>query len=157
MPKGVFIRSAECNRINSESKKQSYANGRVSINKGKKFSEEHKLKISQSLTGNNNGFWKGGVSKKNIKTRVKFQHEIARWRLKVLFRDNFICKNPQCPYCKNVRDINSIAHHIKSFVKFPELRFDLENGLTCCKDYHKFIHSDKNISDNVYHATPKTD
>ena len=32
------------------------------------------------------------------------------------------------------------VHHIKSFDKFPELRTELENGITLCGDCHYEIH-----------------
>ena len=139
MPKGVFIRSAECNRINSESKKQSYANGRINANKGKKFSEDHRLKLGASKIGENNPMWKGGITKKIYLLRMS--SELKIWREKIFLRDKFTCKNPNCPYCKNKVGGYLHAHHLKSFTDYPELRFNLENGITYCLKYHKFIHS----------------
>lgn len=57
------------------------------------------------------------------------------WRNEVFKRDNYTCQN-----CKKVGDVLN-AHHVKPFSIYPELRFELSNGLTLCKrchiDYHK--------------------
>jgi len=152
-PKGVFVRTAECNRINSESKKKSYAEGRINANLGKQFTQEHKDKIAEAVSGKNNGKWEGGKTKECLRIRMIFQHKTFRWKQKILFRDNFICQNTNCPHCKNIKSLNLEAHHIKSFLYFPELRFNIDNGITVCKKYHSFLHSKENISEDVYHAS----
>ena len=135
-PKGVFVRTAECNRINAESKKKSYADGRIPANLGKHFSEEHKAKLAEAMKGNNNGMWKGGISEFNDHERKLNNYKIVKWRTKILFRDNNTCQNPNCPDCNNIRSLSVVAHHIKSFRNFPALRFEISNGITYCKKYH---------------------
>lgn len=49
-------------------------------------------------------------------------------------RDNYTCQHCN----KKGGELN--AHHIKTFAKFPELRFDVNNGLTLCKNYHINLH-----------------
>ena len=99
MPKGVFVRSEECNRINSESKKKSYENGRIPANRGVKFSEEHRIKMGVSKFGKNNPMWKGGITKEIKLLRMSAILKI--WREKVFMRDKFTCQNPNCPHCNN--------------------------------------------------------
>ena len=57
------------------------------------------------------------------------------WRNRIFQRDKYTCR-----WCNahsgNGKDIYLEAHHIKSWKEYPELRFDLENGLTLCQDCH---------------------
>lgn len=65
----------------------------------------------------------------------------SRWREQVKKRDNYTC---QCCGVKQeellriVGDITSWlhAHHIKSWAEFPELRFEVSNGITLCWPCH---------------------
>jgi hypothetical protein len=57
------------------------------------------------------------------------------WRTAVFERDNFTCE--KCG--KRGGEIE--AHHIKSYKKYPELRLDVDNGMTLCKQpCHKEEH-----------------
>jgi hypothetical protein len=53
------------------------------------------------------------------------------WRIQVLKRDNFKCRivNQDC-------EGKVIAHHILSWRDFPELRYQLNNGITLCQAHH---------------------
>ena len=55
----------------------------------------------------------------------------GEWRHQVWLRDNFKCKiaNPDC--------LGGIeAHHILNWVDYPELRYQLNNGITLCHAHH---------------------
>jgi len=113
-----------------------------SIIKNKKRNEEDikKIKIGcqkRNQTGIKNPNWNGGVTKKrNI---IFNSPEYAEWRRKVFERDDFTCQD-----CGLKGDGNNlIAHHIKSFTKYPELRFDVNNGKTLCKEDHRVEHNEK--------------
>ncbi len=67
------------------------------------------------------------VSEKRTSTRLN------KWSLAVRRRDGFMCRK-----CGSREKLN--AHHIKPFADFPELRFDINNGITLCEDCHKKEH-----------------
>ena len=107
-----------------------------------KESEEHKRKISESnfrryknnptlkkqigdkMRGEKSYRWKGGV-KRNLSN-----NKYKKWRLAVFIRDNFTCLN-----CGKVGGYLE-AHHIKSWAKYPKLRYAINNGATLCRDCH---------------------
>ena len=116
---------------------------------GKVLSEEHKKKISKSLSGrkasleariNNSRVrlrekcynWKGGVEIENRRVRQSIYFRL--WREAVFARDNWTCQG-----CFN-RGGELHPHHIKSFSKYPELRFAIDNGITLCGECHAIEH-----------------
>ena len=84
---------------------------------------------ARQRTGENSPAWQGGKTKESKcrRTRVDYKD----WRLKVFQRDNFTCQ--QCG--KKTRDIE--AHHIKEACNYPELIYDVDNGITLCHKCHK--------------------
>ena len=110
---------------------------KIPWNKGKPCSEETKIKIRKKLKGKsaywNKGekchFWKGGITPINQKIRDSIEYRL--WREAVFARDNWTCQ--EC----EVKGGKLHPHHIKSFAKYPELRFAIDNGLTLCVDCHK--------------------
>jgi len=144
------------NSPNTEFKK-----GDVSWNKDTKHSKKHKENLKKAwgkkkeegrgapwnkgLDGWNNGHepyyiaygkdnpnWKGGVT-----VEKRNGNKYKDWRINVYKRDGF-----SCVVCGSVgKKLN--AHHIKEWVKFPELRFDINNGVTMCEECHKLYHKEK--------------
>lgn len=106
-------------------------------NTGKVRTEETKKQISETLTGKpqiwhrgeNNHFWKGGVTKKNRAIRMSLEYK--NWRRQVYERDDYTCQE-----CK-VRGGKLNADHIKPFSIYIELRFDVNNGRTLCEECHR--------------------
>ena len=60
--------------------------------------------------------------------------EYRQWRAAVYERDHYTCQN-----CGRVGGTIN-AHHIKPFSKYPEYRFDVNNGITLCEECHKLAH-----------------
>jgi 5-methylcytosine-specific restriction endonuclease McrA len=63
-------------------------------------------------------------------SEIRQSAEYREWRNAVLRRDNYTCI-----FCKSKFSIE--AHHIYSFAGFPELRFDMTNGLSLCRKCHQ--------------------
>ena len=89
--------------------------------------------------GENCHFWKGGVSKVNRGERNNFQSslEYRNFRREVLIRDNYACV--LCgDHSYKGRGGHCYLHvdHIKPYSLYPELRLDLNNARTLCKDCH---------------------
>lgn len=66
---------------------------------------------------------------------ARFSAEYKRWRYDVFARDGFACQQ-----CGDGRGGNLVAHHVKPFAIYPDLRFDVSNGLTLCKACHEKVH-----------------
>jgi len=96
---------------------------------GYKQSEEHKLKMSEAHKGEKSSLWKGGITPINALIRNGLDYR--QWRTEVFERDDYTCQD-----C-GVRGGKLHAHHIKSFSQHPELRFEISNGLTLCKNCHR--------------------
>ena len=66
--------------------------------------------------------------------RIRNSKEYQEWRSDVFERDHYICQN-----CGQVGGSLN-AHHIKSFKDYPDLRLDVNNGITLCLKCHKLAH-----------------
>lgn len=83
---------------------------------------------SERMRGKNNIFWRGGIHDQN--DAMRHSREYKRWRTSVYERDNFTCQ------CCGARGVELNAHHINSFSSYPELRFNINNGITLCENCH---------------------
>ncbi len=120
--------------------------GLPSPKKGKRLSQESKEKIRRSKLGKKlTKAHKKAISLGNIKRfdrvgRVKHKRywrnqdkKLIEWRKKVFERDGYTCQR------HGEKGGNLEAHHIKSWVKFPKLRYVVSNGITVCYEGHKEI------------------
>lgn len=156
---GLSYKCTECTKS-----KDPYASlrGRVSTFKGKRHTEENKrlfaengklrkppmagrqhtlesrLKMSQTRRERDYSgeFCHSYIDGKSVERRgIRFTKEYKRWRYDVYARDNFTCQ-----HCGDNGGGNLNAHHIKPFAKFPELRFEVSNGITLCEPCHEAVH-----------------
>lgn len=74
--------------------------------------------------------WRGGVTPDRIRLRNTLDYR--NWRKAVLSRDGYLCR--KCGLGGYLH-----AHHVKQFAHYPELRTELDNGVTLCKECHAGI------------------
>jgi hypothetical protein len=93
-----------------------------------------KINIKALPIGAGHYNWDGGKTKDSLKARTNTKS--YNFRKNVLKRDEKICQN--CGSNENLH-----VHHIKSFSKHPESRYDVNNGITLCKQCHQKEHKFK--------------
>ena len=101
---------------------------KLSNRKGVKLTIETRRKISERMKGNKHWNWKGGNCIKNKKQYFDIEYRL--WRESVFDRDEYACQN-----C-GIRGIYLTAHHINSWKNYPELRYEITNGITLCENCH---------------------
>ena len=113
-----------------------------SIHKNKITSKETKKRMSESMKGENNPAWKGGITPKRKKDYNSLKHK--QWRTAIYERDNYTCQR-----CGDNKSGNLRAHHIESYNSSPELRTTILNGITFCKDCHLDFHHQYGYGNNT--------
>lgn len=68
--------------------------------------------------------------------RMSTSPEVKEWRLAIFTRDEF-----KCVSCGQIGGKLN-ARHILSWKKYPDKRFDVNNGITLCYDCHVTLHKD---------------
>ena len=149
-----------CNRVQVK-KKRIYG---VSLFKGKTHTAESRAKMSRSRIGKQSKYkgvartkevrerisdsalkspnlkrgqehyaYKNGAKQRNLNVRRSVEYK--QWRTLVFERDKYTCQ-----HCGDNRGGNLNAHHKKPFATHPELRLDVDNGITLCEPCHIVEH-----------------
>ena len=113
--------------------------------KGKAISKETRVKIGNAhkgrpsifkgikrpyMIGDKNHNW---VSDRSLLKKDNRRNDSAykEWRKNVYFRDNFKCKIANTDCSGKIE-----AHHILGWKHYPELRYNVSNGITLCHNHH---------------------
>lgn len=129
------------NKIKKKDKKCNYCNNLFSPKSNiikycsKICFKKYKKDFTKSF---NNPNWRGGITNENKKERQS--DEYKNWRTSVFVRDDYTCQ-----HCKKLGGVLH-SHHIKSFSKYKDLRFNVNNGLTLCFNCHKKLHNNMNFN-----------
>jgi hypothetical protein len=104
--------------------------GRTTWNKGVPHTQEHKRKIADAHRGSRSHFWIFDRSK--LKKRDK-RGDVANveWRNQVKRLDGNRCRM-RGSQCRGQLEV----HHILRWSDFPELRYNINNGITLCHYHH---------------------
>jgi len=108
---------------------------------GKKHTEKMRKRLSEANKGERGSNWKGGINP--INNTIRKGIECRLWREAVFAKDNWTCQKTGIKGCKLV------AHHIKNFADYPELRFSINNGITLSEKAHREFHKKYGIKNNT--------
>jgi hypothetical protein len=83
------------------------------------------------FVGNKNPSWKGGLENRKPNEKKHLCSKYVGWMKQVKNRDNWKCRMAN-------KDCNGRleAHHILNWIDYPELRYEINNGITLCHSHH---------------------
>ena len=91
--------------------------------------------------------WKGDIT--NLSHQLRNSHRYQMWKDDCLKRDNYTCQ------ITNLKNIKLIVHHFKGFMKNPETRFNINNGITISEKLHILFHKQYGYGNNTKHQFNK--
>lgn len=101
--------------------------------KGTKRKRSWVLKQAKTIRGKNHWNWQNGKTKKSLRLRNGYRYR--KWRDLVYKRDNWTCQKCGARSMSG-KPVILNADHIKSWAKYPKLRYDISNGRTLCLSCH---------------------
>lgn len=106
----------------------------VGSQRGHKRNTEHvRAKMSRAKrgkkTGSDNPNWRGG--QKSVDPE-RNRYRAKSWSKQIRLRDGI------CQTCGSFGPLH--AHHLKRWKDYPELRYDLSNGVALCQSCHEAAH-----------------
>lgn len=108
---------------------------------------------TQRFYGEDNPRWKGGVK---YHRQERSTNEYINWRKSIYCRDLYTCQKCGAKNKKgNKIPVILNAHHIYNWNDFPDKRYDLNNGITLCRDCHNKFHSIYGKNNTTYEQMTK--
>lgn len=119
-------------------KRSKETNEKISVKlQGRKLSYETRIKMSFAQSGEKHSQWikdRTKLSKKQERNDVAYKE----WRKQVWARDKWKCRISDQNCSGRIE-----AHHILGWTKYPELRYEINNGITLCHAHHPFKKADE--------------
>lgn len=117
------------------------------MNKNKKGKKPKNFGVNFGVSRERHHNWKGGAT--SINETIRKSDGYKKWRDSVFMRDNYTCQ--VCgSRCGKGNTVILHAHHIKSFSKYKDDRFDINNGITMCTMHHYDKYSKEIIDSRCY-------
>lgn len=129
----VFFVKQSLDRVKSCSRSCA-SKGRTSPMKGRKHSIEAKEKQRLAKLGKTGELCHNYIKDRSlIKLSDRKLHDplVKQWRMEVKKRDNFSCRIADIK-CNGRLEV----HHILRWADYPELRYEINNGITLCHYHH---------------------
>lgn len=130
-------------------KLKGFENGGHRLKPGRKFSESHRANLAKAkvgiFAGEKNPNWQGGITGHNLRLRGSFEYK--QWRKGAMALHGNACQscgvkdNDECGCCGT--RIKLHVHHVISFARYPETRFDPKNSEVLCPKCHHSRHRSK--------------
>lgn len=100
---------------------------------GKLISSLNGKKSAYKISGKNSYLYNHNMTDEE-RLEKRIDSLINEWRIKVFERDNYTCD-----ICK-IKGCRLNAHHLNCHKHYKDLRYDINNGITLCKNCHKEFH-----------------
>lgn len=94
------------------------------------------------ISGENHHRWNPDLSESDRVERRKYP-EYLEWRSLIYVRDNYTCQR-----CGDNKGGNLAAHHIYNYSEYPDIKTNVDNGITLCTDCHKGFHDNYGYTNN---------
>lgn len=85
--------------------------------------------------------WDGIPKKADRRPKHNSDYHYTDWRNAVFERDNYACQR-----CQQLGG-RLQAHHIRSWSKYPDLRYEVSNGITLCIACHKVANHEQRLAE----------
>lgn len=120
---------------------------------GHKKTDEYKKNMSENRKGDKGSNWRGGITPINKTIHHSLEYRV--WRESVFKRDDYTCQKYK------TRGKRLHAHHMLNFSKYPELRFDINNGVTLSikahNEFHKIYGKTNNTKEQLFEFISETE